>query len=405
MYFEVIRNGSRVAVGDRLLNVSMVYEIDKVPSFSVQLPIDYSQHFVLRNEMKLHMPDGGFIHGLYAGKTLTKSSELVSVNYNHTLQEWEYQSIPTNVVKKKASVSSLMKDSDIKYTKNNWVISVQDDAEIEYEFSREKKLEGLDKIISLTPDLHYRILRSTDRYLEIGKFGEHKDFIVSFDNMLDDLTIEDDPSTITNYAVVLSDKNEGGGTSVTLRDVYEHPELQLKGFPVIITGNKINTQSTQTGYSFTEYAPNNMHEYAIIDEVGIEREEGDIYEGTFSMNDVEPVQEDGKTISNADRIKASQMVYQKGVRKLYRSRRNLVYTTTVPDLPLDVNVGDKVLCMFRNSTDTLVECFGLKTTTQLEVQDWFYIVRIEEQMGEDGTMLYGLTLAYDLVTYFNTREY
>lgn len=409
MYFEIIYRGKTLITGDDLLATSFRYEINKEPSFSAKLPIKYYPYLMYKNEIKIHLDAEHLIHGLIMSKTIDKTEERIDVEYEHVLFEWTYQSVPTNVAKKGGFVSTLMKDPDIVYQAKNgedpWTIKVYDDCEIEYEFSRETKREALDKIIELTPDLNWRVTRSADKTLEIGKFGEHKEVLVSYENILDNLEIEDDNSAIINYAVTLSDKNEGGATSVTLKEVFEHPELQIEGFPVIITGQTINTQSPQVGYNFTEYAPNTINEYAVIDEEGIRRENGDIYEGTYTNNDIQPIQEDGKEITNEDRIKTSQMLYQSTVRKNKMSRRNLKYTFSLGDIPADLNVGDMVRLVFKNNVDTYSGCYGLQTTPVIKSDAWLYVLTIDLQIQDNGSVVYQLTVAQDISSYNVTREY
>lgn len=405
MYFKIMRRGETLVVDDSLLDWHVVYEVNTEPTFTVSLPLHFLEHLVYKNEMILYFDDDAKIHGYFESKNVDYKTGIINVNYVHTLKEWEYQSIPTNVVKKNKKISQLMTDSDIIYNMKSWTIDVQNDARIEYEFSRENKLEGLDKIVSLTDNLHYRVSRRSHRTLEIGKFGAKKDYLISFDSILDNLILDDDVSSLVNYAVVLADKNEGGATSVTLREVYNRKDLQDENFPIIITGKKINTQASQIGYDFPEYAPNNIHEYAVLDLEGIRREDGDIYEDTFTMNDAQPIQEDGKPISNEDRLKVAQSIYNRAKRKLRASRRNLRYTFTVHDLPNDINVGDRIQLLFSDTSGVLTKCFNLKTTESSVVQDYFYIVNMELSPMQNGGIQYELTVAYDLGQYFTTREY
>lgn len=404
MYFEIIYKDTILITGDDLLQVDFAYDLNSTPNFSIDLPLKYYHYLDFRSEIKLHFDDGTMLHGIIVSRKITKSQEIVSCEYEHIFYEWTFESIPVNVVKKNTTVSNLMKDPDMIYQKKNWSIDVHNDYPIEYEFSRENKREGLEKIIELTPDLSYRVLRNSDRYLEIGKFGEHKQFLISFDNIVDDLVITDDSSVISNYAVALSDKSEGGATTITLRDVFEHPELEMEGFPVIITGNTINTQAPQVGYRFTEYAPNNIEEYAVIDEYGIMQECGDIYETTVSTNDIQPIQENGKPITNADRINSAKMLYQQTVRRLIHGRRRKLYECSVAYLPSDINVGDKVRLLFENKFDEFYGCSGVNSVGAFSVDAWVYVIRIQLHFQSDGSVVYDLVLSENLSSIYGERE-
>lgn len=406
MLFTILYHGEKVVVGSDILSTSDTYDINTAPTFDVTLPIRYLNALRWKVEIVIEFDDGRLWHGILVSKEIDKKAETIQCNFDHVLSEWSLQCIPINVAKKKQLVSEIMKDKDIIYNKTDWTIAVQDDATVEYEFSRENKLEALEKIVGMTDNLSYRLLRDKDRVIQIGKFGEHKNLLVTKDNILDGLTISDDATNIINYAVSLSDKTEGGATSVTLKEVHDDPTLQDPEFPVIITGNKINTQAPQIGFSFHEYAPNNVNEYAVLDETGIERENGDVYEGTFSTNDVQPIQEDGKTITNEDRIMASKMLYQKAIRKLRFSRRNLTYQFGLADLPVDINVGDKIKLVFKNNISYFEPCNVdiFNTENVLDINDWFYITSIQRDQQSDGTDRYNLTVAQDLVPFLTSRE-
>lgn len=404
MFFEIIRQNKVVARGEDILSCNAFYEINQTPSLEMEIPIKYYKYLFFKNECKVYFDDGGMFHGVLMSKDVSGNAGTIKLQYAQILEEWNFESVPTNVVKKNAEVSKLMKDVDIINIRPPWEIKVKNSYEIEYEFSREKKREVLDKIINLTPNLNYRIHRDKDRYLELGIFGTKMDFLVSTENLLDEVQLDEDGTNIANYSVMLSDKNDGGATSITLRDIFMNKHLQTTGFPVVITGNRINTQATQTGFNYTEYAPNNTVEYAILDEEGIKRENGDIYETTFSSNDIQPIQEEGKPINNVDRIRATVMLYQRGVRKLRYSRRVFKFTVKVPRLPVYINVGDKVRFVYANESVEWQECKGLLGENTLFLDDWFYIISIELNVETNGAMTYSLVLSKDLTSYYSLRE-
>lgn len=416
MYFKIIRKGKILTVGDDLLGFSINYTIGTVPTFRVTLPIKYFPYLNYRNELEIYFDDETYIHGLISIKTIDTVNETMEVDYDHILYEWTYESVPTNVVKKFRTIYQLYNDEDIKYNSQAWEVRVRDDFVIDFEFSRETKLQALDKIISLTPDLHYRVLRDRDRYIEIGKFGDIIHFPVTIDNIVESLTITDDGSNIVNYCVALSDKNDGGATSTTLRDVYLNPELQLEGFPVVLTGNLINTQSAPSSYEtvdedgnveiheFPELAPNSSHEFAVKDLEGIALEDGDIYEGTFTSNAIQPVQEDGNVISNEDRIKASETLYHSAIRLLRQSRRSVLFTVNVDNIPWNLNVGDRIPVAFSNTHSELTACLGERLVEIINEDRYLYVTTINVTLDADGFVSYQLELSPNLDTLLSGRE-
>lgn len=420
MYFRIIRNNKILAQGTEILELSITHSLNEISTVQLSIPAKYYKFFA--NRVEVEVIDANFFERIrITNVTIDKPDEKLSLENDEVLGEWETENIPTNVAKKNASVSALLTQDDFRYRRQRWEIQFNYDTSSEetfdYEFSRENKLDGLKKILSMTEDLFFRTPRNTDRVLEISRFGEKKNFVVSDSGFPDDcitgnhrvmatlssISIENDSSNIINLAVAISDKSDGGATSVTLRDVYNNPSLQKEGFPVIITGNVINTQSTGTGYDFPQYAPNTLNEYAVMDELGIQQEDGDIYEGTFSSNDIQPIQEDGKTLSNADRIKAAQTLYNKSIRKLKNSRRLITYKTTIENLPNDIDVGDKIRLIINNSMKEYIDCMP-KEYQVIYSDDYFYLMEFTQTYQSNGTWLYEITLAKTLQDLLNNRE-
>lgn len=404
MYFEIVRNDETLVRGNDCFGVAYNLDINSQSSFSVILPIYYYRYVQRRNEIKIYLDDGTLAHGVMDNKSVDKVNETIDLDYSQILGEWDRECVPINVIKKHEMISDLMVDPDTAYQEVLWDVRVIDDYDIEYEFSRETKLEALNKIINMTPDINYRVSRTEDRVLEIAKFGEQKNYMITSDNMLGGVTIEENMSDIINVAVSYGDRNDGGATSVTLRDVSADVSLQDPNFPVYITGKKINTAAPPVGYSYTEYAPNNVHEYAVVDLVGLEQEDGDIYEGTFTMNDVTPLEEDGEEISNEDRIAASKVIYERTVRKLIHSRRNPRITVSTYDLPIWVNVGDMIRFVLNNTDSRFDECVGFITEDVVQYDKWVYVLNIDITTDAGGNIMYAVTLSETLAEYFTSRE-
>lgn len=378
---------SNVILGD----YSLAHELDNSPSLDLKIPICYLGCLNQRVEIAVVPEDGTYFRGELTAYDADPKSNTVTASFEHILYEWRRESVPIGVVKKNATVRDLMADRDIVYHRRWWDIAVTDNSNIiEFEFSRETKRDALDKIINMTTELHYRVPRQSQRRLEIGLFGEEHPFRITESNIIGDLKITADRGGIVNFAVALADKSDSGGTSTTLREMFMHPEKQLPRFPIVATDNKINTAAQPFGYRYPEYAPNNDTEYAVIDEEGIELEHGEVYEGTFNSNSVAPIQKEGKEITNEDRIKASEMLYQIATRKLRASRAIVKTELTVPDLPPDVNVGDKIRVDVGNGNFC--------------INDWLYIVAITESATASGQVSYSLVLQDSLTDLVRVKE-
>lgn len=393
MFYQLYdHSGEIIDTSDTILgDFSLDYELDGSPSMEIKLPICYLGCLDQRLEIIMIPDDGTRFHGVLSAYKADPATASVDVDFEQILYEWRRESVPIGIVKKEATVDMLMHDPNFVYSRKPWKINVENNSDrIEFEFSRETKRDALDKIIGLTTELHYRIPRQSTREMDIGLFGEHKDFKIDETNLVENLTISTDRSGIVNIAVALSDRSDSGGTSTTLREVFMHPEWQIPRFPVVATGNTINTAALPYGYRYPEYAPNNDTEYAVIDEEGIELEHGEVFEGTFSSNAIAPVQVEGKEITNQDRENASRMVYQMAVRKLRASRHIVRYEVSVPELPATINVGDKI---FLDVSDGAF-C----------VADWLYIVSIVSNVTTTGHGPYQLVLQDSLSDLIRVKE-
>lgn len=211
MLFKLKRNNKVVVISDEVLSLEIEHTLNQLSNAQITMPISFLEHVMFKNEIEIELDDGSHFYGIFVGKTVNYSEGTIEASYLETLHEWSYQCIPINVVKKNATVSALMLDKNIKYNMTNWDIKVNDKATVEYEFSREDKLTGLNTIVGLTSNFSYRTSRVNNRSLEIGKLGAKRNYSVSRLNMLEGLEISDSLSDLTNLLVVLSDKGDGGG--------------------------------------------------------------------------------------------------------------------------------------------------------------------------------------------------
>lgn len=289
--------------------------------------------------------------------------------------------------------------ADTNFTYPGWKLNFSDHAKeqtIDYVFSRQNKLEALDQTMELTEDLFWRVRFIEAREMDISEFGEEKQYIISKKpsgvnnlQMVEDPEIEYDFENVINVATVYSEKSDTGMSSMTLREIYDNPELQEEGFPVVILRNNVNNERDYHKYidQAPKIAPNNWLEYAVIDEESVALEAGIIKEGTCAFDDLAPFtpdDEDGKTteITDEDRIVAAKTAYSATIRKLRQARRRLKITVPIERVPVDLNVGDKVRFVYDNLL-LMLECTPYQKYI-MGLDDWYYITAVDYNSQNGG---------------------
>lgn len=307
------------------------------------------------------------------------------------------------------SVVDKLKDiyTDMNFAYPGWVIDIDDPTGremIDYVYSRQNKLEALTQTMELTEKSFWRVGFTNEKKVELGVFGEKKPYIFSKKpsgktniRIIEEPTIDYDFENVINVATVYSDKSDSGMSSLTLREVYNDPSLQKAGFPVVILHANVNNERDYSKYITTslttsKIAPNAELEFAVLDEESIALESGTVIEGTYAFNDMSPFELDGKTITDAKRLKAAQTVYDRTIRKLIQARRSYNITLTTEELPTDLNVGDRVRLLYDNRIWNLDACSSYWKKI-LSMDDWFYITAIAYNIDEVGAETNQVTLA------------
>lgn len=327
-------------------------------------------------------------------------------------------------------LSDIYDDANFAYP--GWNIAYEEDAadaSIDYVYSRQNKLEALNKTIELTPDLWWRTPFVNQRLLEVGKFGKKQPYTVSLKRegetnicIIEEPTIEYDFKNVVNVASVYSEKSDTGMSSLTLREIYNDQSLQEEGFPVVILRANVNNERdyrkyiTTSGGQHPVIAPNNELEYAVIDEESVALEDGHLIEGTYAFTDLsafQPEEDDEgntKEVTDEDRIKAATEAYHGAIRKLKQDRRSYKINLVTTPLPPEVQVGDKVRLMYDNVLYKLAECndymkFILSSSDYGKDGDnWFYITKIRYDIGENEMETDEVTLEYFLKLDRETKE-
>ena len=267
---------------------------------------------------------------------------------------------------------------------------------IDYVYSRQNKLDALTKTVELTQDIFWRVRFVNERVIDVSMFGDEKDLILSKKptgpkniRLITDPVITNEYEHVVNMATVYSEKSDTGMSSLTLREVYNDPSLQIEGFPVVIMRANVNNERDYSMYveQYPKLAPNNELEYAVLDEESIALEGGILIEGTFAFNDIAPFrpEENGETkeITDDDRVKAAVAVYEASVKKLKYLRRKYEIEFTCEELPAWLAPGDKVRLLYDNAILILDDCSNYQKKI-LSYSDDFVITRIEYNIDATG---------------------
>ena len=307
-------------------------------------------------------------------------------------------------------IQNIYEDDNFAYP--GWDIDFSDKAKaekIDYVYSRQNKLDALTKTCELTEDLFWRVGFTGERYIEISQFGDKKPYILSLKpsgktniRIVTEPQIEYDFDDIINVATVYSAKSDSGMSSLTMREVYEDESLQDEMFPVIILRPEVNNERDYSKYILQPkaIAPNNELEYAVLDLEGIAEAGGYLIESSFAFNDISPFavdQENGKTtkITDKDRVLAAKQAYKAAIRKLKAARVKYSLEIVTEELPVDINVGDKVRLLYDNNLYILESCSNYMKKI-LSYDDLFYVTKISYEIDETGGEVDTITLAKEL---------
>lgn len=349
-------------------------------------------------EFVIEFDSGRIFYGKVNRKVYDLVAGTVTIDGVHIVEELKHFRVPANyAVHNKTFDEIYNTDKDLagKFNHDGWTFLCLDDIKdvtFTYLFSNQDKLTALTDACRQTEDVFWRVSLTKMRTIEIGKFGEYKELLISERNMLSNsLSIEEDFQDICNYGIYFTDKSDSGTTALTLRDVYNRPELQDENFPIIMTGQEINTERNYQYIDLLPFGANNQGDYAVLDVEGIALEEGNIFEAAFTSNDVQSVAEKNEEVTDADRLEASKQLYKQAVRKLIHSRRKIGYTLTVKNLPVEYNVGDKIRLALVSKILEVTTCSNYYKN-MLEVDDYFYISSLTERIESGGHTVYELTV-------------
>lgn len=404
-FFEILQNGKVVKRGNKLLNdLSWTNELMYVPETEITLPLHYDKYFKTRADVKIYINNKVFHGRTISVPERNTERATITIRLAHVINEWNNRQINTNLAAKNRRVNDIYSTLDFRHP--GWNMNFLQDSsnrKIDYVYSRQTKLEGLTKTCELTTDLFWRVGFNAGRTVDIGTFGEEKPYRISMAKsgvrnirMIEEPVIEEDYETVCNIATVFGEKSDSGMTSMGLRDLYDQPGGQIKGFPVVVLKNGINNERDYDYIEFTKLAPNVELEYSVIDEESIALEGGEALERTFSFNDLAPFAVNDEAISDEDRAKAAMTAYEEAIRTLKNSRRRYVISVRTEEIPHDLTVGNKVRLIYDTSELIIGSCSNYMSKL-LEMDDWYYITRIEYDFDASGVETNTLTLEKYLV--------
>ncbi len=410
-YFMIVctdKSGKDEIVKDVLGEISWTIRPNEVPFCSFTVPINEANKFDGHIDCKVIIY-GKIFDGIVKGVDLNKENETAQIQLDHKIAEWEYRQIPDNYTIKNRTLPDVFSQSPFLYS-TDWYIdadSAANKSKVNYAFSRQNHLEALDKALELTEDIWWRVGMRYNRYLEIGAFGEKKNYIISEIGQTErHLKLIGAPSItkefdhVFNVCTVYGEKSDSSQASLTLREAYLDQQQQghdiIDGFPIVILNATANKEQKNYYTNITKIASNNSLEFAILDEYSVNLEQGKIIEKTVSMNDVAPFEDDNETISDEERAQQSMIAYKAAVKQLKSARRRDVIKVPIGKLPNDINVLDRIYFDYRNTIILFDKC-SRYCKKVYEASDDFYITQIDVNFDENLVETNTLTLSKELI--------
>lgn len=409
-YFMIIctdKKGKDEFVRKVIGGISWTVEPNGIPACSFTVPIYDVEKFDGHMDCKVIIYQKMF-DGILKSIDLNKADETANIQLDHKISEWDYRQIPNNYTVKNRSFPDVFCQSPFLHS-TDWYVDTDAMAQkekINYAFSRQSHLEALDKAVELTDNIWWRVGMRHNRYLEIGAFGEKKNYIISESGqterhlkIIGGVNISKEFDHVFNVVTVYGEKSDSSQASLTLREAYLDQQQQghdiIKGFPIVILNSTANKEQKNYYTNITKIASSNSLEYAVLDEFSINLEQGKLIEKTISMNDVAPFEDEGKPISDEERSKQSMIAYKAAVKQLKSMRRRDVIRVPIGELPSDLNVLDRVYFDYHNSIQIFDKC-SRYCKKVYEASDDFYITKIETTFDNNLVETNIITLSKEL---------
>lgn len=227
-YFEILEFGNvKKRFQLSLSNISMSNEMMSTPTIDIDGVAELLPYLRGRKEIRIYTENAIFYSNTQSVNVNTNTGVL-SISCSHVIKEWEYRQVPTNYATKDKTIPQIYEDDEMKYS-NEWIMSFDEKASqevIDYVYSRQDKLSALTRTCELTPDLFWRVPLTKDKRIEVGVFGEKKNYTVSLRpsgktniHILEEPEINEDWSNVINLATVYANKSDSGMSSLSLREL------------------------------------------------------------------------------------------------------------------------------------------------------------------------------------------
>ena len=296
-YMEILEFGNvKKRFRLSLSEIDMSTELMTPPSIDIDSVAELLPYLRGRKEIRI-FTDNAVFYSNTQSIQIDSINGTLSISCSHVVSEWKNRQVPTNYAVKNKTIPEIYTDDEMKYS-DDWEMEYDEQANLElidYVYSRQNKLDALTKTCELTPDLFWRVALSENKIIQIGKFGEEKQYIVSLRQsggrnirIIEEPSINEDFSSVINLATVYANKSDSGMSSLSLREVYNDTSLQDPNFPVVIIRNNINNERDYDYIDYPKLAPNNQLEYAVIDTESVAMESGLFIEGTYAFDDLNP---------------------------------------------------------------------------------------------------------------------
>lgn len=363
MRIEIVRQGKPTA---RIIHLMGVSDIKNELSYTpkVELVVSLIEDARPWDEVRFHHSDKVF-QGVITDLAPDYDNMTMTITATHIIQEWERVQLPTNRAIKFVQLRDVMAHPEFRPAA--WNVDLQNDLAdyyIDYVFSKETQLDALTTITEMTPYAHWRVNpHIAGRNIEVGQFGEKSGYVFSAhrqgNGIMPIIRVSSSGvnfSRVKNKAVVYAQKSDSGMPSMSLRDVYVRPELQLPEFPIeVIRDDCNNERSYDYSDEYPAIAPNQNIEYAIRDTHSIATEGLEI-ETTLSFATLSPFATDNELVSDEDRIKSAHVAYLSAVKQLIQLRRYEDMRITTGGIPPNLLPGDRVYIEFEPTKKRFLEC-------------------------------------------------
>lgn len=402
IFYEFFKDGSYVSTGMRTLGATKITTgVDTVPTMSLVIPLeDLPEENMACYDIKIHIQVEGrekyVFWGVVDNMQIDYGSYAITLNLSHRIARMREWAMPSNYVVKNTNISHIIspdgihlgspstvayKDEEAKYDYFT-EFTLQSDPKIEHTFSSTDKLSALQELVDATEKCHWYV-DLTDpegNRVVIGELGDETPVEISPNPVFRDECEGEDKRYVTmltepvynvdytdhfNRAIVFCGDIGEGVAHLTLKEIYDNPDLQEPGFPVGMydrninlegepeyneKGKVINNEQIYKDNEIVAYANNTNREYYVTDAQQLSEDGGIVKNAVFQYSQLFPIPkltetlEDGTTVEHGimdpDRIEMAKRAYAKAIRELKAQRPEHSYQFNTTALPVELGVVD-----------------------------------------------------------------